>query len=315
MKSEIEKKIYQAQTIGNVEPIEYMVPYPNASALIEGQNIKYSEQLLYQEPKITNVEFFKLIQKTSNWLDNFNIKPKEKVVLPDLGSPQTEILLFAIWRLGASAILAKPNDIKNNKSFFKGLHTIKNDIDLFSKVSIFSEDFQPKHNALLDEEALTNYTREKSIRLSHYNLLVNTNGAKGLLKINSGIQFSCDLKPIDSSWAVLKVLLPIYCGAIYCDTQADISISETDNESTYLIRRDINNFGNLKNNHIGICLENTAVLCLGNESIHLTDVVKKETFLKINGHSVMMGYTNKSKNEQSFRQNGLYIDLKNKTNP
>ena len=87
-------------------------------------------------------------------------------------------------------------------------------------------------------------------------------------------------------------------------------MSETDNKSTYLIRRDINSFGKLKNNHIGICLENTAVLCLGNEPIHLTDFVKKKTFLKINGHSVMMGYTNKSKNEQSFRQNGLYIDLK-----
>ena len=46
MKSDIEKKIYQAQSIGNVEPIEYMVPYPNTSALIEGQNIKFSEQLL-----------------------------------------------------------------------------------------------------------------------------------------------------------------------------------------------------------------------------------------------------------------------------
>ena len=73
---------------------------------------------------------------------------------------------------------------------------------------------------------------------------------KRLLKINSGIQFSCDLKPVDSSWAVLKVLLPIYCGAIYCRTQADISISETDNKSTYLIRRDINSFGKLKYYHI-----------------------------------------------------------------
>ena len=65
MRSQIEKNIYQAQTIGNVAPIEYMVPYPNTSALIEGQNIKYAEQLLYQEPKITNFEFLRLIQQTS----------------------------------------------------------------------------------------------------------------------------------------------------------------------------------------------------------------------------------------------------------
>ncbi len=309
MKSDIEKKIYQAQSIGNVEPIEYMVPYPNTSALIEGQNIKFSEQLLYQEPKITNVDFYRLIQQTANWLDSFNIKPKERVVLPDLGSPQTEILLYGIWRLGASAILSKPNDFKNSALVFKGSQMIGDDIDLFSKISIFSEKFQPKHNALLDEEALINYIDGNSIKLSHYNLLVNTNGTKKLLKINSGNRFSCDLKPIDSSWVVLKVLLPIYSGTVYSDKQADISISETENKSTYLIRRDINNFGNLKNNHIGICLENTAVLCLGNKPIHLTDIVKKETFLKINGHSVMMGYTNKTKNKKNFRENCLFINL------
>ncbi len=309
MKSDIGKKIYRAQSIGNVEPIEYMVPYPNTNSLIEGQNIKFSKQLLFQEPKITNIDFYRLIQQTSNWLDSLNIKPKERVVLPDLGSPQTEILLYGIWRLGASAILSKPNDIKNNTLVFKGSHVISDDIDLFNKISIFSEQFHPKHNALLNEEALINYIGGDSIKLSHYNLLVNTNGTKQLLKINSRNRFFCDLKPIDSSWVVLKVLLPIYCGTISSDKHADISISENDNKTTYLIRRDIQNFENLESNHIGICLENTAVLCLGNKPIHLTDIVKKETFLKINGHSVMMGYTNKSKNEKSFRENSLFINL------
>ena len=43
--SELKKQIYKAQCIGNVEPIEYMVPYPNLRALIEGQNIKYGKNL------------------------------------------------------------------------------------------------------------------------------------------------------------------------------------------------------------------------------------------------------------------------------
>ena len=33
--------IYKAQTIGNIEPIEYMIPYPSTQAIIEGQIIKY----------------------------------------------------------------------------------------------------------------------------------------------------------------------------------------------------------------------------------------------------------------------------------
>ena len=69
--------------------------------------------------KITNFEFLRLIQQTSNWLNHNNIKPKDRVILPDIGSPQTEILLFGVWGLGASAILSKQNSIKNIKSYFK----------------------------------------------------------------------------------------------------------------------------------------------------------------------------------------------------
>ena len=43
MSSDLEKRIYQAQCIGNVEPIEHMVPYPNLRSLVDGQNIKYGE--------------------------------------------------------------------------------------------------------------------------------------------------------------------------------------------------------------------------------------------------------------------------------
>ena len=38
--------LYKAQTIGNIEPIEYMIPYPNTQGLIEGQTIKFGEQIM-----------------------------------------------------------------------------------------------------------------------------------------------------------------------------------------------------------------------------------------------------------------------------
>ena len=43
MKKELKERIYKAQCIGNVEPIEYMIPYPSMRSLIEGQNIKFSQ--------------------------------------------------------------------------------------------------------------------------------------------------------------------------------------------------------------------------------------------------------------------------------
>ena len=50
----IDKLIYKAQTIGNIEPIEYMTPYPSTQALIEGQNIKYGKHIVYDDYNISN---------------------------------------------------------------------------------------------------------------------------------------------------------------------------------------------------------------------------------------------------------------------
>ena len=35
MSSDLKERIYQAQCLGNVQPIEHMVPYPNLRALVD----------------------------------------------------------------------------------------------------------------------------------------------------------------------------------------------------------------------------------------------------------------------------------------
>ena len=75
LQSDNEKKIYKAQCIGNIEPIEYMIPYPSMRSLIEGQTIKFSEQIVIQEANITNEKFFSYVQQASNWLENIGLNP------------------------------------------------------------------------------------------------------------------------------------------------------------------------------------------------------------------------------------------------
>ena len=43
-----EELLYRSQTIGNIEPIEYMIPYPSTQALIEGQTLKFGDQIIYE---------------------------------------------------------------------------------------------------------------------------------------------------------------------------------------------------------------------------------------------------------------------------
>ena len=73
MKTDIKTKIYSAQCIGNVEPIEYMTPYPSMRSLIEGQTIKFSDQIMDEISNITNQDFFDLVMQTSNWLQSIGI--------------------------------------------------------------------------------------------------------------------------------------------------------------------------------------------------------------------------------------------------
>ena len=102
---QIEKNIYNAQCIGNVEPIEFMIPYPSMCSLIEGQNIKYSKQTIIEKPNLTNLDFYIYIQRTANWLESIGAKPKQPIIIPHLNYPQSEILLYGIWQMGAVAVI------------------------------------------------------------------------------------------------------------------------------------------------------------------------------------------------------------------
>ena len=87
----------------------------------EQEKIKIEEeinkvQIIYEDHNITNMDFYKLIQKTAHWLNDEGVKPKENVLIQDIGFPQTILLLYGLWHLGARAvILEKINrEIDNN---------------------------------------------------------------------------------------------------------------------------------------------------------------------------------------------------------
>ena len=105
MSSDIKKRIYRAQCIGNVEPIEHMVPYPNLRSLVDGQNIKYGEKMVYADLGLTSDKIYRLAQQTANWLIDKEVKPKDRVLIDKLPFPQTEILAFGIWTLGATIVI------------------------------------------------------------------------------------------------------------------------------------------------------------------------------------------------------------------
>ena len=301
----IKKNIYNAQCIGNVEPIEFMIPYPSMRSLIEGQNIKYSKQTIIEKPHITNLDFYNYIQRTANWLESIGAKPKQSIIIPNLEYPQSEILLYGIWQLGAVAVINSYLDHSKIANQLDDPMLLSNKISLFNEIKNFPEKYNPKYKPNLSEEALITFETSNGIKLSHYNLLVNANSIQKALNIKSRTKIYCNLEPNTSAWAVFKAILPIYSGCIFDIDNPDLSINTQDGD--YLLRYDFKNLKKFSKNDIAICPENTAAISVGTHPIHLTDFFLNKSSLKVKGHSLMMGYLNQQLNNSSFKKDGFFI--------
>ena len=301
----INKNIYNAQCIGNVEPIEFMIPYPSMRSLIEGQNIKYSKQTIIDKPHLTNLDFYNYIQRTANWLESIGAKPKHPIIIPTLEYPQSEILLYGIWQLGAVGVINANLDHEKIANQLDDPIFISDKTSLFNEIKNFPEKYNPKYKPNLSEEALITFETGNGIKLSHYNLLVNANSIQKAIDIKSRTKIYCNLEPDSSAWAVFKAILPIYSGCVFDKKNPDLSINTQDGD--YLLRYDFQNLKKFSKNDIATCPENTAAISIGSMPIHLTDFYLTKNDLKIKGHSVMMGYLNQELNNSSFKKDGFFI--------
>ncbi len=307
MNLELNQRIYDAQCIGNVEPIEYMIPYPSMRSLIEGQNIKYANQLIIKDHHITNSNYYQLIQQTANWLTHKGLKPKDRLILPKLVKHQSEILLFSIWQIGATAVLTKKTLTDKNISDFKIKEFNFKNNDILSEVQSFPKIHYPKHKPLLNEEALITFEKDSGIKLSHYNLLINTNSALKLINTKGRIRYSCKIDFYTSGWVILKAILPIYSGYIYDDHDPELTIGKTD--ADFNVRYDLNNLDAFNKNDLAMCPENSGLISVGRATVHLTQFSLTNKKLYLKGHSVMMGYLDQNLNESSFIDQSLAISI------
>jgi len=272
---------------------------------MEGQTIKFSDQVIIEKFKITNLGFFSLVQQTSNWLESIGVKPRQRVIIPKLTNSQSEVLLFGVWNLGASAVFSHNLNITEVKRSCKNVQALKFKTDLFKEIESFSENFEPKYKPLLSDEAVLTFEKKPGIRLSHYNLLVNVNSVQKAIKLKSRTRFHSDLEVGSTCWVIFQVILPFYCGCIKDKNKSDVTIGLSGSE--YNMRHDLKNIEKFSDNDIGICLENTAALCIGKNPIHLSDYKITKKGIKIKGHSVMMGYLEDKINEKIFNKDDLTI--------
>ena len=300
--------IYKAQTIGNIEPIEYMIPYPSTQAILEGQIIKYKNEKVFKDYGFTNIEFFNSIQKVSNWLNEQGILPKDKVVIDENSFLNSILLLYGLWHIGAIAVFLE-KEIHSPKLKLN-IKCLDYSDDLIKITESHSSHFIPKYKPLLNDDAVVVVSNDKTVFLSHYGLLVNANGLQKLLNLKQQQSFFCKIKPKTSFWVVLCAILPIYAMATFTSKSPSILLTydDIDVKDGFKLREDWVNINNYKINELALCKENSAVLALNNNPIHLTDykIIENELWLK--GHSLMNRYFEKDK--MVFKDDYLIIKKK-----
>lgn len=287
--------IYKAQTIGNIEPIEYMIPYPSTQAIIEGQIIKYKNEKVFKDYGLTNIDFFNSIQRISNWLSDQGVLPKDKVIIDDNSFLNSILLLYGLWHIGAVAVLSEKENLSSKKKL--NVKYLDYSGDLIKITESHSSHFIPKYKPLLNDDAVVVVSNDKTVFLSHYGLLVNANGLQKLLDLKQQQSFFCDIKPKTSFWVVICAILPIYAMATFTSKSPSILLTydDIDIKNGFKLREDWVNIDNYEKNELALCKENSAVFALDNNPIHLTDykIIEDELWLK--GHSLMNGYLEEDK--------------------
>ena len=279
-----------------------MTPYPNLRALIEGQNVKHHGKMVYADLNMTSSDIYRIVQQIAHWLVSEGLKPKQRVWVKQQSFPHTELLLFGVWTVGASVILT------DGSADINGVVEADLVIDEYPLSEKFRDpetQFYPTYKSLLEDEAMVFGTDGKGIRLSHYNLLVNANDVQRKLDLYDDGTFFVDLKPNSTAWVVLQVIFPLYTGASMTKEDPDLTIGTSDTD--YMVKYSWNDISKEKN--LYYLPENTAIISVGTDVLHLTSFDLNKDQLTINGHSVMMGYTNNDENEEVFREGSLVLQL------
>ena len=304
--TDIKKRIYQAQCLGNVEPIEYMVPYPNLRSLVDGQNVKYGEKMVYADLGLTSDKVYRLAQQTANWLVSEGVKPKDRVLMDQLPFPQCEVFAFGIWTMGASMVLTGDGDLDSAEKATSPTKTITAETDYFEKIKAYPEKHNPTFKPLLQHEAMVFWNEGKGIKLSHYNLLVNANGIQHAIDLFENQTYHISIEPDSMVWVILQAMLPLYTGAPLTSENPDMKLGI--DEGDFRIQFEWDFLEETSPPSLYVCNVNTAFISMNKTPIHLTAMNDDTHPTAISGHSVMMGYLNDDLNEKVFTEGKLKIN-------
>lgn len=310
MTDSLQERIYRTHWYSNVEPVEFMVPYPNLPALVEGETVKFSQRSLFEDTRLTNGQFRTLVHAAGGWLKSRGVSPGDRIFFGNQAFPNRQILAFACWSVGASLVLLETG--VNESVLDPGWCAFDlsgEPIPIRVDSPPDSVDYIPPVKPLLGTEAAVIVLPDRRIRLSHYQLLLNANGIMRGLDLNDRMRFYSSLRPGSLAALIFETVLPFYSGAVFSGNNPQVIIGYSGQfpNQTHVLIADLN--PDPQTNELTELPEAGGILRIGRQPLPMTEMDTWPGSVLLRGHGVMMGYLEEELNERRFTGSGLLISF------
>jgi len=166
----------------------------------------------------------------------------------------------------------------------------------------------PNPKPRLEADAVWQIDGDRTIRLSHYNCLVNCYALKRTLNLPMGTRLWYTDDHRDSAWVILTALFPFYGGYILDPQAPDVQIGTGANDDFHIQRR----WTTLTDTHpqsLYYLPEHTAFVAVGSKTLPFMDLQIESKALIIRGHAVMNGYIDAEQTQKVCTESGLRLPL------
>lgn len=304
-------EIFQAQHYGNVSPEEFMVPYPNLVELLTGQNIKHGKKVVFQKGNITNDLMIERSGELANWLVKSGIDPGDRVMVRDIEGPDAIYVMYGVWRTGACPVISEGEDNVPDVRFSLSRENLpdREELSRFRGPVSIPETLNLSYDALIVSDGT------RAVRLSHYNLLVNTVGLQQILELDETSKYRSGATPLSLPWVILDVIMPFSSGATVSNDNDAVTIGLPGHDrSDYRIVTQWNSITSGEPSWIYFLPEAGGALCVGDRAVPMLKYRFEGEVLKFQGHSVMTGYTDENLNKAMFMNGWAHLNLRARFN-
>ncbi|NOZ74263.1 MAG: long-chain fatty acid--CoA ligase [FCB group bacterium] len=289
--------MYHCQTFGNVTPEEYMVPFPNLGSLLEGRMIKDQDQLILDHPPLTIRAFDERVQQFRRLIHTKGVRQGTPVALENIPFPDDMALAFAIWTQGGILVLGESDKASTCVIISSG--------DILNLSSDKAMNI-PHVKPLPETDAVWQVVGDHTIRLSHYNCLVNCYALKRTLNLPRDARIWYANEYRDSAWIILTVLLPHYGGYLLDSQAPTVRIGDAANDH-FCIRRHWTALTDTRPQSLYYLPEHTAFVAVGSKILPFLDIRTESDPLILRGHAVMNGYSQARETEKVYTKAGLRL--------